>query len=137
MAGGRPLKFKTVEDLDEKIEAYFSECKETDKPMTITGLALALDTTRETILDYEDRKEFSDTIKRAKLRCQEYTENYLYTGKNATGAIFSLKNNYGWVDRTEVDNNVNVGVQISGRQAEQLLAARRNRTIVEGDSTEG
>lgn len=72
------------------------------KPYTITGLALALDTSRETLLDYEDREEFSDTIKKAKERCHNYVENTLLTG-NPTGAIFNLKNNYGWNDKTETD----------------------------------
>jgi len=70
------------------------------KPYTITGLALALDTSRETLLDYEDKAEFSDTIKKAKDKCHNYVEKSLLTG-NPTGAIFNLKNNYGWKDKTE------------------------------------
>jgi hypothetical protein len=76
------------------------------KPFTITGLAVALDTTRDVLLDYEkkeDRKEFSNTIKKAKQIIQQYAEDYLFNGKNSTGAIFNLKNNWGWVDRTETD----------------------------------
>lgn len=101
--GGRPLKFQSVEDMQEKIAAFFKDCDIKGLPYTITGLALALDTSRETLLDYEEKDGFSDTIKRAKLQCQNYTEVSLYNGKNATGAIFSLKNNYGWVDKTEQD----------------------------------
>lgn len=72
------------------------------KPYTITGLALALDTSRETLLDYEDKEDFSDTIKKAKDKCHNYVENSLLTS-NPTGAIFNLKNNYGWKDKTETD----------------------------------
>lgn len=85
------------------IDDYFLGCDETGEPYTITGLALALDTSRETLLDYEVKDQFSDTIKKAKLKCQNYTERFLYNGKNATGAIFSLKNNYGWRDKQETD----------------------------------
>lgn len=100
---GRPLKFKTVEEMQEKIDAYFDECIEKEKPYTITGLALALDTTRETLLDYEDKDEFSDTVKKAKLRCENYAEEFLFKGKNVVGSIFNLKNNYKrWVDKQEV-----------------------------------
>lgn len=157
MAGGRPLKFKDVADLQSKIEAYFAECdphwvdeefwehprdnkgkllydsepvqksrkvKTKQIPYTITGLALALETTRETLLDYESGKyddtdedteltdeqkevnaqidQFSDTIKRAKTKCHEFAEKSLYGG-NAAGPIFNLKNNYGWKDKTEQD----------------------------------
>jgi hypothetical protein len=76
------------------------------KPFTVTGLAVALDTTRETLLDYETKPEnahFSDTIKKAKQMIQQYAEDYLFNGKNPTGAIFNLKNNWGWVDRRETD----------------------------------
>lgn len=122
--GGRPLKFKTVRELQKKIEEYFLTCwtkkldqfgnpikdKETGeqimfqfKPYTITGLAVSLDTTRDTLLDYEDRDKFSDTIKRAKEQCHQYAEEQLYIGKNPTGAIFNLKNNYGWKDKREIE----------------------------------
>ena len=76
------------------------------RPFTVTGLALALDTTRETLLDYEKNPEnadYSDTIKRAKQRIHNYAEEFLFNGKNVTGAIFNLKNNWGYVDRTETD----------------------------------
>lgn len=100
------MKFTTPEELQEKVDAYFNQCDETKEPYTITGLALALDTTRETLLDYEGKDVYSDTIKKAKQRCHNYAEKYLYTGKNVTGAIFNLKNNYGWKDKTEQDLNV-------------------------------
>lgn len=107
MPGGRPLKFTSLTELQEAIDQYFTDAKENKEPYTITGLALALDTSRETLLDYEAKEEFSDTIKRAKLKCHNYAENFLYTGKNATGAIFNLKNNYGWRDKTETDLTTN------------------------------
>jgi hypothetical protein len=145
--GGRPLKFKSVKALQAKIDDYFDSCYDYQldgfgnrivdqgagkdeegnpyyvlkkvKAFTVTGLALHLETTRETLMDYEKGKydddgnlteeqakankkidRFSDTIKAAKLRCYDDTEQYLYRPGTATGAIFSLKNNYGWVDKT-------------------------------------
>lgn len=144
---GRPLKFKTVEELQQKIDAYFNLCdphledvtewvEARDKkgkllkddnglnylievnhkvmtkqiPYTITGLSLALDTSRETLLDYKEREEFSDSIKKAKLRCEHYNEQMLFS-TTPTGTIFNLKNNYGWKDKTEVDNTLHGDVQ--------------------------
>ncbi len=157
MAGGRPLKFKSVKELQEKIDAYFAECdphiveeeyveskhkdgelvsqevkfrkvKTKQVPYTITGLALALGTTRDLILDYEEKDEFSDTIKTAKQKCHNFAERKLFEA-NATGSIFNLKNNYGWKDRTEVEADLNVkDVDVTDKQIEQLLKARRNRT---------
>jgi hypothetical protein len=101
---GRPLKFQSVEELQQKIDAYFKKMDEEKRPYIITGLALALDTTRRTLLDYEEKSEFSHTIKKAKLRCENFSEESLFTSRNVTGAIFNLKNNYGWVDKQEIIN---------------------------------
>ena len=65
MAVGRPLKYESVEELQKLIDDYF-----TNTPFdewTITGLALALGTYRQTLINYEGKPEFMDTIKRAKL----------------------------------------------------------------------
>lgn len=72
-------------------------------PYTITGLALHLKTSRQTLLDYQGRKDFSDIIKEAKLRCENYAEQLLYSGKNVTGSIFNLKNNYNWSDSKKLE----------------------------------
>lgn len=107
---GRPLKFPTVEDFNSAVDSYFDSIKEPRvsgetvyfEPATVTGLALHLDTTRETLCDYQERDEFTDAVKRAKLRCENYAERMLYIGKNATGAIFSLKN-FGWKDSQDMN----------------------------------
>lgn len=104
MPAGRPLKFKTPKELEEKINLYFEECKEQKKKPFITELAYFLDTTRETLSDYKEKDEYSDSIKKAKLRCEIELERNLLEGKvNPTGSIFNLKNNYGWKDKTEQD----------------------------------
>lgn len=101
MSTGRPLKFATPELLQEKIDAYFASCSDESgkllKPYTITGLALALDTTRETLCDYQEKDDFSDTVIRAKLRCENFAEEQIFVSRNPNGAIFALKN-YGWKD---------------------------------------
>jgi len=113
MPAGRPLKFKTVEELDIKIQSYFDSCfeevvdgevkkKNQIKPLTITGLAIFLDTSRDTLLDYKEKPEYSDSIKKALAVCENYAEEKLF-GNNVAGVIFNLKNNYGWKDKTEQD----------------------------------
>jgi len=137
--GGRPLKFSAVVELKQKIQDYFDGCdphartqrvqvatnKEgkaiyddrevmtEQEPYTIMGLARALKTTRDTLLDYErgdydakadvdaDGERFSDAIKAAKARVNEDVERRLMTGQATTGAIFWLKNNAGWKDKQE------------------------------------
>jgi DNA-binding XRE family transcriptional regulator len=125
-AGGRPLKFETVEQLEQAIRAYFDSCDphtqrrvvdcgineqgETiwrereimteQKPYTVSGLARALGISRQTLINYGEREQFFDTVEAAKDRCHEYAESQLY-GKASSGAAFSLKNNWGWKDRSE------------------------------------
>lgn len=137
--GGRPLKFKSVEELQKKIDAYFADCdshvedvtewvqarntkgqlkkdenglnylvevthkiKTVQRPYTITGLAIALGTNRSTLINYEDKEEYFDTIKNAKEKIHNFTEERLYDAHPAA-VIFNLKNNYGWKDKTEVE----------------------------------
>ena len=101
---GRPLKFKSVEELEKKIDNYFKYCEEKHKPLTITGLALAIGmTSRRQLLEYQRRDEFHNAIRKAKLICENYVEQYLFTGKNMAGAIFNLKNNYKWEEQTKLD----------------------------------
>ena len=100
---GRPLKFKSVKELEKKITKYFKDCEKNNKPLTITGLALELDTSRRVLIEYGKKEEYSNTIKKARLMCEQFAEQYLFSGKNIVGAIFNLKNNYGWRDKTETD----------------------------------
>jgi len=102
MPGGRPLKFKSVEELSTKIDAYFSFCDEKGKPYTVSGLAVYLDCGIKTLKNYENDDEFLPTIKKAKDKIQNFAEEKLFDRTtNATGVIFNLKNNWGWKDKTE------------------------------------
>lgn len=98
-AGGRPLKFKTVAELQEKIDDYFKTV--VPKQYTITGLAIALDVDRDTLVNYQDRPEYFGTVKSAKTRI-EYGYELSLREQGRSGDIFALKN-FGWVDKTEQD----------------------------------
>ncbi len=117
---GRPPKYKNVEEIEDKIEQYFAGCEgepllddegnqvfnrfgypcwiKPPKPPTVTGLALALGfNTRKSLLEYQGKKEFVNTITRAKSRVEEYAESRLFDRDGSNGAQFSLRNNFkGW-----------------------------------------
>ena len=111
--------YKSKEEIQEKIDKYFEECEGKvledkdgnpilnkyggviimgNKPPTVTGLALALGfTSRQALLNYQDKEEFVDTIMRAKSRVEQYAEERLFDRDGSNGAQFSLKNNFkGW-----------------------------------------
>ncbi len=112
--------------MQDKIDAYFTECEGkplvddngqpyTDKygqpivwgvkPPTVTGLALALGfTSRQALLNYTAKKEFVDTITRAKSRVEEYAEARLFDRDGVQGAKFNLINNFkGWSEKPRED----------------------------------
>lgn len=125
MPGGRPLKFQTVEELESAIKSYFEECDSRTKPYfvktkegghwdeqphpkpyTVEGLASHLGVCRFTLINYQDRPEFFDTIKNAKEKIlANLIERGLDGDNNPAMAIFNLKNNYDYSDKKESQSN--------------------------------
>ena len=98
--GGRPPTYETVEEMQDIIDNYFEMCDGVllkdkkgeimfdkwgqpiylnQKPYTVTGLALALGfTSRQTLLNYQGKPEFMDTITQAKLKIEDYAVQRLF-----------------------------------------------------------
>jgi hypothetical protein len=98
---GRPPKFKRPEDMQVLIEEYFKN----EPVLTITGLVLHLGfADRKSFYQYEEKKAFAHTIKRARTMIENGYERILLSGGQAAGPIFALKN-FGWTDKQELDLN--------------------------------
>lgn len=133
---GRPPDYTSAEEMQKKIDAYFDDCNGKilydedgepkcdkygniiivgSKPFTITGLALALGfNSRQSLLNYQGKPEFMDTIMRAKARVECYAEERLFDKDGANGAKFSLANNFeGWKEKKEIEADVSEKVTIS------------------------
>lgn len=125
---GRPLKFKSVKSLQEQIDKYFNATPV--KKWTITGLAIALDTDRQTLINYENKAEYFDTIKKAKLMVENSYEIDLKE-KGNTGTIFALKN-FGWQDKQEIETkDTTTSYMFREITAEEYLKAKKEKD--EGD----
>ena len=99
---GRPRAFKSVEEVEKKINAYFNYCEEKEKPYTMSGLAYYLEVSRQTLVNYSYKDEYFDTIKKARDKVQmQLEENALSNKANPTFTIFNLKNNFDWKDKIE------------------------------------
>ncbi len=106
---GRPKKY-TAAQAKKIVDRYFSEIEKSSRPPTITGLALALDTSRKVLCEWAEREdELATVITRAKSRVELYLEELLTMTRTPAGAIFALKN-FGWSDRQvlEVSGNLNI-----------------------------
>lgn len=99
----RPRIYDDPADFDAAVDAYVAECKAEGDPMTVAGLALALGFCHpSSVSDYGKRPEFSASVKRARAFLQHSTEQWAIKHKSA-GAIFSLKHNFAWRDKQEVE----------------------------------
>lgn len=100
---GKP---KSVEELEDRIDNYFSLCQSFGLPATVEGLALATDYDRRTLYDIENQKakvQFSDTIKKAKDFIATFDSVLAQSNKlNAAIYCFRAKNMYGMKDVQEI-----------------------------------
>lgn len=106
MTAGRPATYTTKEELEKEIDRYFVETQQDE--IAITGLALFLwFTSRQALINYQEKEEFVDTIKRAKMRVELAYEKRLIARGNGWD-VFALKN-FDWTDKQELDTrNLNI-----------------------------
>lgn len=123
---GRPKKYHNAEEMQIVIDEYFASCLkikwengkpvkdalgnfvyEYVRPPTMSGLANALDMSRQSLLNYKNEDEFFDTIERARRKVEMFTEEKLFEKETCNGSKFSLSNNFGWTEKQESTVKVN------------------------------
>ncbi len=121
---GRKPKFTSKEQIQKRIDEYFESCKGEPlmvndepfldkygqpvlinvRPPTVTGLALALGFhSRQSLLNYQAKAEFMDTITRAKMQVETYCEERLFDRDGQRGAEFNLRYNFRWAQEGKDD----------------------------------
>jgi len=86
-------------------------------------LALALGfTSRQAIINYEGKPAFVDTLKKAKLKIEQFNEERLYDkGTPTAGVIFNLTNNWKWENKMHSTNeNINKEVPLTQEEQEAI-----------------
>jgi len=122
---GQPRKWDSPEELIGLINHYLETTNEEE--YTVTGLALALGSSRQGLMDYEKREEFAYIVQEAKLIVENSYELELRK-HGRTGTIFALKN-FGWKDKSEVESTNTTTLKLEDLSNDQLQA------IVKGTSS--
>lgn len=124
---GRPDKY-SLEFIKKCMDEYLASCWEPErnmfgdaitnefgeivwrqnKPYTLEGFDAWVGWDRIVRLEYEKKPEFTNTIKKLREIVYGFAVESLWK-PNATGVIFNLKNNWGWVDKI-VNENTNISV---------------------------
>lgn len=159
-------KFVTPEQLKCCIDEYFESCngpvldkwnqlqydrdgniiKAQIKPYTVSGLALHIGVTTETLKGYrlgeidtilqemkaetDDEPTFAKVLLDAKQRIEAYAEHRLYDQQGQKGAQFVLDNVYGWTSRRERAEIERIGAESKLKRDEFEL---KRRLLDEGE----
>lgn len=101
---GKP---KSVEELQERIKAFFDIYATYGINPTVEGLGIAIDYPRSSLFDIENgrfKPEFADIIKRTKEMIANYDATLAQNGRqNSAVYIFRSKNFYGMKDVQQVE----------------------------------
>lgn len=100
-----PRKYTCAVKVQKIIDKYFADMTEQGRPWTITGLAVALDTTRLMLCQWAaEEGDIANAIKNAKGKVEAQVEEMMMT-KGHAGLIFWMKN-HGWKDKQEHDHRI-------------------------------
>lgn len=122
---GRPLAFKTPEELQEAISSYFEACDSSEikvyhkqltksgelvevpirRPYTVEGLAEHLGVSRMTLINYKGRPEFFYTITQAIEKITRHKIELALVGAyDSRFAVFDLINNSNYRNEKHIDH---------------------------------
>ena len=92
----------TVRQLKRRVDNYFATTPQ--ERQSVTGLALALDTSRQSLCNWEKDRELGPVVALAKARI-EHVYELIGVERGRAFDIFRLKN-MGWRDRYETDTHL-------------------------------
>lgn len=158
---GAYLKFRTPEELQKHIDGYFKSCmailrnKDGEiiyqdgeplyiqtKPYTLSGLALHLGITTNTLRTYQAkaragliRPEYADIVLTARQRIEEYAEGQLYSRDGSRGSEFVLRAGFGWQTKGERTSEKMMKKKLKMQLEEQKMKSKLLQEGVGEDST--
>lgn len=120
-----PAYKQSVAKIREICTEYLDNCTASDRSPTIPGLALALGFPTRTAFheflnnnkyivngDKTRHRAILDTVKRVKSVIEDIRVSRMVDGKGSTpGAIFDLKNNFGYIDKVEQVQDTHITIE--------------------------
>lgn len=114
------FKLKDPVKVRKIVDTYFSSVEKRARngeaiSPTIESLCLELGINKSKYSEYikkarerddEELKAVAEELIRGKQLCEAYLTNYLLNGRHTAGCIFTLKNNYKWIDKVEQVNTI-------------------------------
>jgi len=120
-------------EITRKTNEYLCQCEQQEVSATIPGLAYALGFSNKSSLhsavdnmafrdDLKDtRDSVADALKRARLFIEAQRVQRMVDGKgNVVGAIFDLKNNFGYIDKQVNETDIKVAHTYTSEDREAL-----------------
>ena len=132
VAIGRAPVIKSVEELRTRWLEYQEYCSIREKPLTMSGWAVALDMKRVSLINYGKTDKFSFEISKTKDIIEAELEEDLYSGVTSpVGKIVIAKNNYGWTDKKEVKHSIEGAGALLAKTSEDK--STDHNTILDGE----
>ena len=104
---GQPKKWPVPEALEADFASYIEDCRNTRYFPTVVGFCVFCGVTRECFYHYKSSYDaYSDTIKRIEDSLEATTIQKLMDARNPAGAIFYMKNKFGYADKQEISASI-------------------------------
>ncbi len=102
---GEQPSFTDAVKLEEDVQAYFKECEERKKPMTMAGLACKLRVHSKTLYNVRQRGGgiAEPLLQAMRIIERNHVEDLCTRTSQVAGPIFILKNAHGYADKQEID----------------------------------
>lgn len=136
---GRPRFYADPIEFEERVDAYFKECKDDGRIPQLAGISHYLGfEDRDSFIRYQDYDGFSRIVKRARLRIESaLVDTTLSRTTTPTGPIFVLKAHYGYTDQPapEADSFAEFGKAVArALQSADEATAKADEPEAEDDA---
>lgn len=99
---GRPLKIDLA-TFKRLADEYLEECKQNSRTPLLTGYALKLGISKDTLTDYSKRSHYSEVVKRLDLITETMIQTKVLDDNKPVGGIFLLKAKFGYIEQQKLD----------------------------------